>query len=463
MTRGELRASSTLASIFALRMLGLFLILPVFAVHARDLAGGDNAMLVGLALGIYGLTQGVLQIPVGAASDRFGRKPVIIAGLLVFAAGSFIAAAATDVGWTIVGRAIQGAGAISAAVTAFVADATRDSQRTKAMAMVGGSIGLAFAISLVGAPLLYAVIGMTGLFVLTGLSALAAVAVVAWVVPSVQEAAAEVQRAAQAEAAALAHAGVPGAAERRVEPQTMTDEGAALAAAAAQGEGAPPAATLATGAAKAGATTSSLTAAGRPLRKRDIVFDADLLRLNFGIFVLHTVQMAMFVVVPSWLVESAGLPLPEHWKVYLPVVLVSFALMMPPLNAAERRGALRSLFAVSVALLAVVQALLALHPTGLVALAALLLVFFVVFNVLEAALPSLVSRIAPPQSKGLALGVYNTTQSLGLFFGGALGGLVAQRFGGQAVFVVTAVLCGLWLLAAPGLRRWPAARASHAH
>lgn len=458
MTRGELRASSTLASIFALRMLGLFLILPVFAVHARDLAGGDNATLVGLALGIYGLTQGVLQIPVGAASDRFGRKPVIVVGLLVFAAGSFIAAAATDVAWTIVGRAIQGAGAISAAVTAFVADATRDSQRTKAMAMVGGSIGLAFAVSLVGAPLLYSVIGMTGLFVLTGLSALAAVAVVAWVVPSVEAAAEEVRRATQAEAAVLARVGVPGAAERRTTPQSVSDEGAALAAAAAQGEGAPPAA--AAGSAAVGAGTANSV---HPLRRRDIVFDPDLLRLNFGIFVLHTVQMAMFVVVPSWLVESAGLPLPEHWKVYLPVVLVSFALMMPPLNAAERRGALRSLFAVSVALLALVQALLALHPSGLVALAALLLVFFVVFNVLEAALPSLVSRIAPPQSKGLALGVYNTTQSLGLFFGGALGGFVAQRFGGQAVFVVTAVLCGLWLLAAPGLRRWPAARASHAH
>ena len=455
MTRGELRASSTLASIFALRMLGLFLILPVFAVHARDLAGGDSALLVGLALGIYGLTQGVLQIPVGAASDRFGRKPVIIAGLLVFAAGSFIAAAATDVGWTIVGRAIQGAGAISAAVTAFVADATRDSQRTKAMAMVGGSIALSFAISLVGAPLLYSVIGMAGLFMLTGLSALAAVAVVAWIVPSVDAAAAEAQRAAQAEAAVLARAGVPGACERRTEPQTVSDQGAVLAAATAQGEGAPSASTVAAGAATTGA--------GRSLRRRDIVFDPDLLRLNFGIFVLHTVQMAMFVVVPSWLVESAGLPLPEHWKVYLPVVLVSFALMMPPLNAAERRGAMRALFAVSVALLALVQALMALHPTGLVALAALLLVFFVVFNVLEAALPSLVSRIAPPQSKGLALGVYNTTQSLGLFFGGALGGLVAQRLGGQAVFVVTAVLCGLWLLAAPGLRRWPAPRASHAH
>ncbi len=162
MSGREIRASASLASIFALRMFGLFLILPVFAVHARQIPGGDSTVLIGLALGIYGLTQGLLQIPFGAASDRFGRKPVIAAGLLIFAAGSFVAAAAPSIGWVIVGRALQGAGAISAAVTAFVADATRDEHRTKAMAMVGASIGLTFALSLVLAPLLYAAIGMAG-------------------------------------------------------------------------------------------------------------------------------------------------------------------------------------------------------------------------------------------------------------------------------------------------------------
>jgi len=183
MSGQEVRTSASLASIFALRMLGLFLILPVFAVHARTIPGGDSPALVGLALGIYGLTQGLLQIPFGAASDRWGRKPVIVAGLVLFAAGSFIAASADDIFWTIVGRAVQGAGAISAAVTAFIADATREEHRTKAMAMVGASIGLTFALSLVGAPPLYAAIGMGGLFALTGLLALAAIAVIAWVVP----------------------------------------------------------------------------------------------------------------------------------------------------------------------------------------------------------------------------------------------------------------------------------------
>ena len=388
MTAREVRASASLASIFALRMLGLFLILPVFAVHARELPGGDNVTLIGLALGIYGLTQACLQIPFGVASDRWGRKPVIIAGLLLFALGSFVAAAATDLWMTIIGRAIQGAGAISAAVTAMIADSTRDEHRTKAMAMVGASIGLTFALSLVAAPPLYAAIGMAGLFALTGVLALAAIAVVAWVVPP-----------------APMHAG------------TLSDPAARLPWPA-------------------------------------VVFDPQLLRLNFGIFALHTVQMAMFVVVPVMLVER-GLPLPHHWWVYLPVVLASFALMLPPIIAAERRGRMRVVFLSSVALLAVVQAGLAAHAPSLAWLVAWLLLFFVGFNILEATLPSLISRMAPPASKGLALGVYNTTQAFGLFVGGALGGWLARHAGATGVFAFAAGAMLLWLAIAWGMRELP--------
>src|SRR5690606_26572186 len=280
MTRFELRASASLAAVFALRMLGLFLILPVFAVHARGLPGGDNAMLVGLALGVYGLTQALLQLPSGMASDRPGRKPVIIAGLLIFAAGSFLAAAADTVWMAVVGRALQGTGAISAAITALIADATRESQRTKAMAMVGGSIGVTFALSLVLAPLLYGAIGMGGTFALTGVLALAAIVAVRWGAPDV--------------------------------PQVLP------------GSHADPAA--------------------RRTPFRGVALDADLVRLSLGIFVLHAVQMAMFVVVPTWLVERAGLALDAHWKLYLPVVVVSFALMIPPLILAERRGQMRQVF-----------------------------------------------------------------------------------------------------------------------
>ncbi|HWS75231.1 MAG TPA: MFS transporter [Quisquiliibacterium sp.] len=393
MTARELRASTSLASIFALRMLGLFLILPVFAVHARGLPGGESAALVGLALGVYGLTQALLHLPFGLASDRFGRKPVIVAGLLLFALGSFVAAGADTVAGVVVGRAIQGAGAISAAVTAFIADSTRDSQRTKAMAMVGGSIGLTFALSLVLAPALYAAIGMDGLFETTGALALLAILVVAFVVPAAPSA---------------------GPAER---------------------------------------TT----------RLREVALDADLLRLNLGILVLHCVQMAMFVVVPGWLVERAGLPLSQHWQLYLAVVLLSFALMLPPLFWSERRGRLRAVFLGAVALLLAVALLFALQPGGLWPLAGLLLLFFAGFNVLEASLPSLVSRLAPADAKGAALGIYNTTQALGLFIGGAVGGWVQSRWGGGAVFGMCSALLVVWLAAASGQRRWPGRSPSAAH
>jgi MFS family permease len=380
----EIRASVSLASIFALRMLGLFLILPVFAVHARGMPGGDNTVLVGVALGIYGLTQGLLQIPLGAASDRWGRKQVIVAGLAVFAAGSFIAAAAADMTWVIIGRALQGAGAISAAVTAFIADSTREQHRTKAMAMVGASIGLTFAVSLIAAPVLHAAIGMGGLFAMTGALALAGIAVVLWVVPPA--------------------------------PPAIEREDAA--------------------------------------HWREVVFDRELLRLNFGIFTLHAVQMAMFVVVPVLLVQL-GLPLPQHWKVYLPAVLASFLLMMPPIMIAERRGRMRALLLAAAALMVLVQAGFRWLAPTVPALAFWLLMFFVAFNILEASFPSLASRLAPRSARGLALGIYNTTQAIGLAAGAGIGGWLAQHFGGGSVFMFAALAMAVWFLFALGMREVP--------
>ena len=405
MTPLERRASVSLASLYALRMLGLFLILPVFAVHARALPGGDDATLVGIALGIYGLTQGLLQLPFGMASDRLGRKPVIIFGLLLFAIGSFIAAWAPDVLTVIVGRSLQGAGAISAAVTAMIADATRDSQRTKAMAMVGGSIGATFALSLIVAPLLYSSIGVAGLFAATGVLATAAILLVLRVVPGADELA-SARRTWQAV------------------------------------EGAP--------------DPASAVSARRSFAS--VLLDPDLLRLNLGIFVLHAVQLSMFIVVPAWLIDR-HLPLSEHWKIYLPVVLASFAVMMPPLNWAERSGRLRVVFLGSIAVLALVLTGFALEPDGLVLMSLLLFVFFAAFNVMEAALPSLVSRLSPEGARGTALGIYNTTQALGLFAGGGLGGWASARWGGVTVFWMCAALLAAWLVVALGQRRWPAASA----
>ncbi|HEY0845777.1 MAG TPA: MFS transporter [Noviherbaspirillum sp.] len=388
MTPTEIRASTSLASIFALRMLGMFLILPVFSVHAKTLPGGESATLVGLAMGIYGLTQSFGQLPFGAASDKFGRKRVIIVGLILFALGSFIAAAATNIVWVIVGRAIQGAGAISAAVTAFIADATREEHRTKAMAMVGGSIGLTFALSLIISPVMYRWIGMSGIFALTGFLSLVAIYVVAYVVPPAP-------------------------------PKLNLDR----------------------------------------VPMSEVLANGELLRLNFGVFALHVTQMAMFVVVPSVLVEYAGMAVPEHWKIYLPVVVASVVLMLPAVFVGEKRGKIKQIFLGAVALMILVQAgfwMFMSSPTmHWSVLVALLLAFFVSFNILEATQPSLVSRIAPPAAKGTALGVYNTLQALGLFCGGAFGGWLQQNVGAPSVFALGVILTVVWLIIAASMKNLP--------
>jgi MFS family permease len=380
MTPAERRASASLALIFAARMLGLFLVLPVFALEAARYPGGSDPALVGLAMGIYGLTQGILQIPYGLASDRYGRKRVIVIGLLVFGAGSFVAAAAPDLTWLLVGRALQGAGAVSAAVTALLADQTRDIVRTKAMAMVGASIGLMFAVSLVAAPALAARIGLNGLFTVTGLLALSCIAVLLWWTPP----------------APVQHANVP---------------------------------------------------RGRLV---EVLRHGPLLRLDLGVFVLHAVQLAMWVALPALLVQS-GLAKEQHWQVYLPTVLGSFVLMGGVFTL-ERRGYLRAVFltAIGLVLLAQVGLAVAAQSPSLAVLAVLLFLFFCGFNVLEATQPSLASRLAPPHSRGAALGVYNTLQSLGFFAGGAVGGWLAKNVGPAGLFGACAGLMLVWLVAA-----WP--------
>lgn len=377
MTPAERRGGAALASIFALRMLGLFLILPVFAVYARTLPSGNDVALIGVALGAYGVTQALLQLAYGAASDRFGRKPVIVFGLLLFAAGSLVAAAATDIYGIIGGRVLQGAGAISAAVTALAADLTRSQHLTKIMAMIGSSIGLAFAFSMVAAPLLYSAIGMPGIFSLTGMLSLLAIVMVLKVVPAAP------------------------AIPRRP------------------------------------AWSSFVEVLSNPL----------LLRMNFGVFVLHGVQTAMWVLLPAALVGVGGLSVDQHWKVYLPAVVASFVVMVPAIVAAERKGRMKAVFSSAIALLLIVQ--LGFYALGdsRNMLAFWLFLFFVAFNILEAIQPSLISRIAPAHAKGAALGIYNTAQSIGLATGGAVGGLLARQAGAGAVWLGCAVLVALWLAA----------------
>lgn len=382
MTPIERRASMGLAAIYGLRMLGLFIILPILALYASErLPGGENPLLIGIALGAYGLTQAVLQIPAGWMSDRYGRKPVIYAGLLLFAIGSFLAASAENIYWIIAGRAIQGAGAINAAVMALTADLTREEVRTKAMAMIGITIGITFSISLVLAPVLYQAIDVPGIFVLTGALALLAVLFVAYLIPN--------------PVITRFHSG-SGASRRQF---------------------------------------------GEVLRNRD------LLRLDFGIFSLHAILMSVFMQVP-FVLKNNGLDVAHHWQVYLPVMLLAFVLMVPPIIVAEKKAKMKQVFIGSIALATCGQLSLMLTQGSIWGVVFSLLLFFVAFNVLEATLPSMISKIAPLAAKGTAMGIYSSVQFLGAFSGAFAGGFLLQNFGGDAVFAFAAGLLLLWLLVA---------------
>ncbi|WP_199189413.1 MFS transporter [Trinickia dabaoshanensis] len=379
MSAPEMRATVSLAGIFALRMLGLFMIMPVFSVYAKTIPGGENVLLVGIALGAYGVTQSLLYIFYGWASDKLGRKPVIATGLVIFALGSFVAAMAHDMTWIIVGRVIQGMGAVSSAVIAFIADLTSEAHRTKAMAMVGGSIGMSFAIAIVGAPIVYQWVGMNGLFALVGVLSLLAVGVVLWIVP---------------DAPKPVHVRAPFA---------------------------------------------------------EVLHNVELLRLNFGVLVLHATQTALFLVVPRILV-AGGLPVASHWEVYLPVMGLSFVMMVPAIIAAEKRGKMKPVLCGAIALILIGQLLLGTAPHTILSVAGILFVYFLGFNILEASQPSLVSKLAPGTRKGAAAGVYNTTQSIGLALGGVAGGWLMKSAGQNAVFFACSGLVLAWLIIAANMK-----------
>ena len=397
MTPTELRATISLASIYGLRMLGMFLILPIFAIYAEKLQGGSNHTLIGLALGAYGLMQVLLQLPFGMASDKYGRKKVIYIGLILFAIGSVVAAVSQDIYMVIMGRAIQGAGAISAVVTALVADSTREEHRTKAMAMIGATIGLTFAVSLVAAPLLNQLIGVPGIFWMTAVLSVLAIGVVKYAVPD------------------------------PINSQFHSDAQAA------------------------------------PSKIKDVLNDRQLLRLNFGTFCLHGAQMAMFIVVPFALKESSGMNENQHWQVYLSVLIASFLLMIPAIVYAEKRAKLKLVFISAVALMLLAQISFALNIHAFWGIVGSLFVYFVAFNILEASLPSLISKMAPAAFKGTAMGVHNTAQSFGIFLGATAGGFLSHTLGFSAVFVFCAVLMSVWLVLAFGMKTPPSVRTKMYH
>ncbi len=385
MSRNEVRSAASMAGIYALRMLGLFMILPVFALYAEKLDGATPA-LAGLAIGIYGMTQALLQIPFGLVSDKIGRKPVIVFGLLIFAAGSALAASADTIAMVIVGRALQGSGAIAAAIMALTADLVREEHRVKAMAMIGMSIGGSFALAMVLGPVLNTWIGVPGIFWLTGVLALGGIAVVVTIVPTPTSS--RVHRDAEA---------VPG-------------------------------------------------------QFSSVLRDPELLRLDLGIFSLHLILTATFVVLPLALRDVAGLPAERHWELYLPVLVLSLPMAVPFILQAEKHRRMKQMFVGAVAVILVAEGALSALHASVWSIGLLLFVFYSAFNLLEAILPSLIAKVAPPDRKGTAMGVYSSSQFFGAFVGGTMGGWLHGQYGLGAVFLFCSVVALLWLLLAATMR-----------
>jgi len=397
MSSAERRSTISLAAIYGLRMLGMFLILPIFAIYAQTLEGGHDHTMVGLALGAYGLTQVLLQLPFGIASDKYGRKKVIYAGMLIFVVGSVVAAMGTDIITVIIGRAIQGAGAVSAVVMALVADSTREEHRTKAMATIGGTIGVTFALSLVAGPLLNQSIGVSGIFWMTAILAIFAIGVVKFLVPD------------------------------PVNSHFHSDTETA------------------------------------PSKIKEVLRNTQLLRLNFGAFSLHAAQMAMFVVVPFALKETSGMSENQHWLVYLPVLTISFVMMLPAIIYGEKRAKLKPVFIGAVATMLFAQLLFAANIHHFWGVVMALFFYFLAFNLLEATLPSLISKMAPAASKGTAIGIHNTAQSLGIFIGAVAGGFLSGNYGFSSVFIFCSVLMAIWLISTFGMKTPPSVKTKMYH
>ncbi len=381
----ERRAAISLATIYAFRMLGLFMILPVFALYADEFPGA-TPFLMGLALGAYGLTQALLQIPFGMLSDRIGRKPVIFFGLLIFAAGSLIAGSANSIEGVIIGRAIQGGGAIAAALMALAADLSREEHRTKMMALIGASIGASFAISMVSGPIVNDLIGISGIFYGTAILALVGIAILYFFVPDPPRS--HFHRDAEVE-------------------------------------------------------TSSLLS---------VLKNTQLLRLDVGILILHFVLMCVFQVMPLVLQNDLGFDSHQHWKIYLPVFVLSLVLMVPFIIIGERKKAMKPVFVGAVSCMLVAVLLFMETPVLWLTILALV-IFFTGINLLEASLPSLITKTAPATQKGTAMGVYSSSQFLGAFAGGAIGGLAHQYWGDEGVYITVLVALIFWLVLAVTMKK----------
>jgi len=386
MSRFERRTAMALSGIFATRMLGLFMILPVFAIYATSLPG-QNDFLTGIAIGVYGLTQALFQIPMGMLSDKIGRKPVIIGGLVVFALGSLVAASADDIWIIIIGRAIQGSGAIAAVVMALASDLTREENRVKVMAIIGMSIGLSFALAMVLGPVLQGIIGVPGIFMVTVFLAILGILVVKFLVPTP---------------------------------------------------------TISTFHRDTELETKNLS---------QVIFDPQLPRLDFGIMILHTVLTATFLAIPRVLHDNLKFMQADHWQIYLPVLLGSMVLLVPFIIYAERKRKLKQVFSGAIVCLGLAIFGMWSFTNSFTGIVVMLLVFFTAFNLLEASLPSLVAKIAPATKKGTAMGVYSSSQFIGIFIGGLLAGKLSELYGYETIFLMNMVFISIWFLLAISMKQ----------
>ena len=385
LNRIEKKAAFSLASVFGVRMLGLFMILPVFAIYGEQLAG-YSPLWLGLAIGAYGLTQALLQIPMGILSDKYGRKPVILAGLVVFLIGSIVAALSTSIYGVVLGRAIQGMGAIASAILALAADLSREEQRPKVMATIGMFIGLSFTFAMILGPIVADAFGLSGLFWFTGFLTILAMLMIQFMVPY------SVSKAPRGDSVAL------------------------------------------------------------PEQISKLIRHPQLSRLNWGVFILHMALTACFVTLPKQFVAS-GLALEDHWQIYLPTLLGSFFLMVPFMIIAIKKQQEKPMFSGAVALLSLALFLLWFLPLGFWSLVLSVVLFFTAFNYLEATMPSILSRLAPAGVKGSVMGIYSSSQFLGAFAGGIVGGFVASLYGEQSIFLVMALMSLIWLALSFGMQK----------
>ncbi len=387
MTPVELRATWGLGTVFSLRMLGMFMVLPVLTTYGMALQGASEA-LIGLAIGIYGLAQAVFQIPFGLLSDRIGRKPLIVGGLLIFVFGSVIAALSGSIWGIILGRALQGSGAIAAAVMALLSDLTREQNRTKAMAFIGVSFGITFAIAMVLGPIITHSLGLNALFWMIAILAAGGILITLWVVPN-------------------------------TENHVLNRESGMVKGCFSK-----------------------------------VLAEPKLLKLNFGILCLHVMLMSTFVALPGQL-EQAGFPAAQHWKVYLCTMLISFVSVVPFIIYAEVKRRMKRVFVGCVALLLIAEIVLWGSGPHFWELVIGVQLFFLAFNLMEAILPSLISKESPAGYKGTAMGIYSTSQFIGVAIGGSLGGWIDGLFDSQTVFLAGALLAMVWLLVSSTMKEPP--------